>query len=892
MTPTKAVSIALLLLLATPLCAQEAPPPEAESEPAPAKKVVDKSAPNPKDPELPWPADLVIPPADPISPEEELKSFQLAPGFKAELVAAEPMVEEPVTISFDARGRMWVVEMRGYMPNVDAKGEDEPNGRVVILEDTNGDGRMDKRTVFLDGLVMPRAIMLRKNGAVVAIPPALYWCPDANDDGVADEKIVIHPNYCGTSNPEHLPNGLLLAMDNWIYNAKSSERFRFNQAGEFIKDRTFFRGQWGIAQDDWGRLYYNYNSDQLRADLLSSEYTGRNPNFRFVEGVNAQIAKDQRVYPIRVTPGVNRAYRKGMLKDGKLYEFTGASGPVVYRGDLFPEEYRGNSFVPEPVANLIKRNVHAERDGDILAKQAWKDREFLASDHERFRPVNLFNAPDGALYVVDMYRGIIQHLTYVSPWLRRQILTRGLEKPIHQGRIWRIVPDKTTGATKRPLLASLKPAELVAELESANGWRRDTAQRLLVESGDAALVPALQKLLTSSKSPLARLHALWTLEGLEKLDAATATAALRDAEPKVRAAALHLCERFMKTAPAVLAEIKAMAKDPAAEVQVQLLCTLGELGRDAEPLMAEVLLKAGENRLARTAAISGLRGRELEFLEALLASPAWAEASPGRENLIAHLARCVLEEKKPERIAKLLEIAAAGGRIVWQERAVLNGLAGSIPVPKVAPELTAAPIPSLDGKKKAPPMQGGYGKGFKVKLDAEPPALAKLTGSKDKEIKSRAEKLLGVLTWPGKAGEAAPAPLPPLTEPQKLAIEQGKALYALCGACHQPNGQGQEGLAPPLANSEWVTGSEQRLIKIILQGIGGPIEVNGRQYNLDMPGLAAALGDEQIAQIASYIRREWGNQASYVDTATVTAVREGTKDRGGSWTAEELANAH
>ncbi|HEX8313222.1 MAG TPA: dehydrogenase, partial [Chthoniobacteraceae bacterium] len=233
-----------------------------------------------------------LPPSPPLTPEEQLRTFKLAPGFRAELVAADPMIGEPVTMAFDERGRIWVVEMRGYMQNLDGLNEDTPNGRVVILEDTNGDGRMDKETVFLDKLVMPRAIMLRKGGAVIAEPPALYWCPDANRDDKADEKIVIHPGYTGPGDPEHKPNGLLPALDNWIYNAKSSERFRFNQAGEFIKEATAFRGQWGITQDDWGRIYYNTNSDQLRGDLLPSEYLARNSHFRGAEGVNAIIAAD------------------------------------------------------------------------------------------------------------------------------------------------------------------------------------------------------------------------------------------------------------------------------------------------------------------------------------------------------------------------------------------------------------------------------------------------------------------------------------------------------------------------------------------------------------------------------------------------------------------------
>lgn len=849
----------------------QTPLPTPSSKPEPAK-----AAP-PAEVEIPFPADLPIPPAPALTPDDELKTFKLAPGFRAELVAADPMIGEPVAMTFDNRGRIWVVEMRGYMPNIDGKGEDEPNGRIVILEDTDGDGRMDKETVFLDKLVMPRAILLRKGGAIVAEPPALYWCPDADGDDRADEKIVVHPTYTTGGNPEHMPNGLLSALDNWIYNAKSNERYRFTQSGAFLKEKTAYRGQWGIAQDDVGRLYFNYNSDQLRADLLPAHYLGRNPNFRAVEGLNVQIAQNQKVYPARVTPGVNRGYQPGLLHEGKLVNFTAASAPVVYRGDLFPEEFRGNSFVPEPSANLIKRNIHQEKDGTISATQAYEGSEFMTSTDERFRPVSLTNGPDGALYVVDMYRGVIQHITYVTPWLRKQYIERGLDQPLHQGRIWRIVPEgaKTAGYSK--------PTDMVAELGHANGWRRDAAQRQIVDSGDTSLVPELQKLSKTGTEPLGRLHALWTLEGLEKLDAATALAALADTDARVRAHAIRLVEPFARKEPGVAQTLLGMVYDRSTEVRLQLLLTLGELtGERATAALAKVLAKDAENPLARTAALSGLKGRELEFLESLIASPNWATESPGTREIIAQLARCVLEERNPQRVTAMLAMAATDRPDApWQQSAMLDGLAGTIP-PAVVP---------LVGKPSTPT---GHRKGFKpVALTLEPAPLAALSTASDPTVRDRAAKIRAILTWSGKPDTQPVDKAPPLTEAQLDLVAQGKQLYAgLCGACHQPGGQGQEGLAPPLVNSEWVLGSTQRLVRIILHGVGGPIEVAGKGYNLDMPGLGAALSDEQIAQIISYIRNDWGHSASAIEPATIAAIRNGTKDRGASWSAAELETIH
>ncbi len=815
--------------------------------------------------EIPFPSNLPIPPATILSPEETLKTIKVPAGFHVELVASEPMITTPVAMQFDEDGRLWVVEMNGYMPNIDGKGEDVQNGRIVVLEDTNGDGRMDKSTVFLDKLVMPRAISLRKGGALICEPPNVYWCADANHDLVADGKEPVIMNYTSGGNPEHMPNGLMLAMDNWIYNAKSSWRYRFTPDGQFKKDGTVFRGQWGITQDDAGRIYTNTNSDQLRGDLLPSAYLSRNPNFKGAEGANAKIATSQKTFPGRVTPGINRGYRAGELKDGKLVNFTGACGPVIYRGDLFPKEFTGNSFVCETSANLIKRNVHTEENGSVVAKEA-ADKyatpglDFMTSTSERFRPVNLANGPDGALYVADMARGVVQHITYVTPWLRRQFIERKLDQPLNQGRIWRIVPD---GAKRQPApkMSAETPEQLVAELGNTNGWTRDTAQRLLVERGGEGAVPALKRMIASGKSPLSRLHALWTLEGLEKLDVPTVTAAFADADAKVRATAIRLAEPFAKADPAVAGKIFALTADKHADVQLQLLLSLGEIGgAKADAAIASILTANAENPLARSAAISGLRGRELEFTKSLLGSPVWATASKGRETALAQLTRCILEERKPERVTELLTLSSHPTKAAWQQLALLEGIG-------------------------TPP------KNFKaVRLAAEPTALINPT---DPELKKRAAKIAAVLSWPGKPGDVPEKKAAPLTAAQKVFVEQGATVYnTVCTACHLPQGQGQEGLAPPLAGSEWVTAPESRLIRIVLQGVGGKMEVVGKSYALDMPGLAAALTDEQIAQALSYVRRSFGHELPIVEIAAVEKVRASTKDRGASWNAEELKEFH
>ena len=526
---------------------------------APAKKAP------PVEEEIPFPANLPIPEATVLSPEETLQTFKIAPGYRIEIVAAEPLISTPVAMQFDADGRLWVVEMNGYMPNLEGKGEDVPNGRVVILEDTDGDGRMDKSTVFLDKLVMPRAIGLRKGGALIAEPPMLLWCADANSDLVADGKEPLIPNYTAGGNPEHMPNGLLRALDNWIYNAKSAKRYRFLQNGELKTETTLFRGQWGIAQDDFGRLYYDYNSDQLRADLLPASYLTRNSNFKAVEGVNYQIAKSQKTWPGRVTPGVNRGYRKGELLEGRLAQFTAACGPLVYRGDLMPE-MRGNSFVCETSANFMKRNVHTEKDGYVEARDAYRQSRVPHLHQRALSPGQHVRWP-GWRALLRRYRSrsrAAHHLRQpVAAAANHRAQTRAAAEPGPH------LADRAGGLqTRRPLpqLAKAAPEQLVAALGSTNGWTRDTAQRSARRArrhGDRRRARERAK---SGKEPLARRHALWTLEGLEKLSAAAISAALDDADGKTARRPSGSASHFSRPTRSCTEPIFGMAKDTDADV--------------------------------------------------------------------------------------------------------------------------------------------------------------------------------------------------------------------------------------------------------------------------------------------------------------------------------------
>lgn len=820
----------------------------------------------------------LIPPSPVLTPEQALKSFKLEPGFRIEVVAAEPLVHDPVAMSFDAQGRIWVVEMRGYMPNIAGKGEDEKVGSIAVLEDTNGDGQMDKRTVFLDQLIMPRAICLVADGALISEPPNLIFWKDTNGDGKADEKTIVANDYAKQSdysvlgakaNPEHASNGLMWALDNWIYSADHTTRFRYVD-GEFKREPTSFRGQWGISQDDFGRLVYNSNSDQLRMDLVASQYLARNPFYREAVGLNVDPVKNQKTYPARVNPGINRGYQPAMLNNGKLAKFTAACGPVIYRGDNFPAEFYGNAFVCEPSGNLIKRNILTDKNGLVTGKHAYDDREFLASTDERFRPVNAYNGPDGALYIVDLYRGLIQHRIFLTSYLRGQTEDRKLQEPIGLGRIYRVV--HTGKPLKQPApLAKATPVQLVAALSHPNGAYRDIAQRMLVEKPEGTATAELKKLALEGKNPLGRLHALWTLDGCQQLDVNTIEKSLKsEKDPKVLAAAIRLSEQFFngEDVATLIPLLTNLASSKDGDVQLQLALTLGQLKDEAAlRSLATLADTASGNPYVRDGIVSGLALREDKFLAQLLADAAWKNKSTNRNDMIKALARAVLNHGKGDRVGAVLDLTAAA-KEGWQQQALMDGLLAATP-------------PAPKGKEKALPTK-------RVKFTAEPVALKTLAASSNKTIKDRATRLDNYLIWPGKPGVPPEPPVKPLTTAEQERFELGKQLFeAACAACHQAHGYGMEGLAPPLVDSEWVAGPPSRIARIILHGVRGPISVKGRKYDMDMPSLGS-FEDEQIAAIMTYIRREWEHTYSPVDAKFVAGIRKETGKREESWTEAEL----
>lgn len=611
--------IACLLLLLAACGVPERPvieAPQAEKIPA-----------APPDTAMISPEDILATP--PLSPEDALATFTLADGFRIELVAAEPLIEDPVAIDFDAAGRMWVVEMRSFMPNVRGEGEHARTGRVSVLEDTDGDGRMDKVTRFLEGLVLPRAIKVLEHGVLVAEPPYLWLVRDTTGDLLADTREIVRDDYgVRDSNPERNPSGLIWTIDNWIVSTYYNQRLRIGKDGTWKAIPTLNTGQWGVGMDDYGRIYRNWNEGPLYVDLVPDFYFARNPNLERHAGAYVEIAVDREVWPARPNPGVNRGYRNTVLReDGRLRSFTAAGSPVVFRGDRLPSDLINDVFVSEPAGNLVRRfTIRGQGSGTLAAYNAYQETEFLTSTDERFRPVNFYSGPDGTLYVVDFYRGIIQHREYLTEYLEHYIQMQDLDRPLGLGRVFRIVHEDFT-PDRSPMPASMSPDELVQQLLHPNGWRRDTAQRILVERQEVSVAPALRRIIASASDDRFRLHALWALAGLDAVDSATLQVTLNDRSDYVRAAAL----RIAIEGPAGPVDDGAwpafelpgpLVRDPAPIVFRQLAASLGALQEpDRSTFLEGLLLRHASDTVTVDAALGGLHGSESAFLQRLLRHP-------------------------------------------------------------------------------------------------------------------------------------------------------------------------------------------------------------------------------------------------------------------------------
>jgi len=548
-------------------------------------------------------------------PKISLEKYKIEDGFELSVIASESFFKAPVAMDFDNKGRMWVVEMIGYMPNIEGVGEEEPNGRISILEDLDKDGVIDHSKTFLDKLILPRALAQVYGGLLYSDGPKLWFVEIKNDK--PGKKTLVDPIYAEGGNVEHTSNGLMMNIDNWIYNANYNFRYQLKN-GKWLKEPTTNRGQWGITKDNFGRLYYNNNSTQLQGDYVLPNKAIRNKYFKPTAAEGQKLTNDK-VYPIHKT-SVNRGYQKGVLDErGYLTEVTASCGPLIYRGGAFPNTYNQNAFVCVPEANLIKRNILSFNNLQTLANQAVEGKEFIASTDEGFRPVNLFNGPDGAMYIVDMHRGIIQHKAYISQYLSEQLSNKKLDTLQNAGRILKVI-SKTNKLNPIPDLSKASTKDLVALLSHPNGWLRDRSQQLLIHKNDKIIVKDLIALTKLNDVFSSAIHSLYVLDGLNALTFGTLSdVIIQSKQPEVIAHALGLSERFASVQNST--KIKALSTQLLTQnndlIDLYLAYSLNswlKIDNSVLSIFAQIEKKHLDKRMYQEAIVSSLEGKEEQYL--------------------------------------------------------------------------------------------------------------------------------------------------------------------------------------------------------------------------------------------------------------------------------------
>jgi mono/diheme cytochrome c family protein len=833
-------------------------------------------------PDKPWPAPVTTKEAElsvPLAPKDALATFTMPPGYRVELVASEPLVKDPILFEFDGDGRLWVMEMPGFSINDQMENSFEPINDLVILEDTDNDGVFDKRTVFMDKLIMPRAFkILDRNCALVGAPPNLWKACDTNGDLKSDTRELIANTFSNQGVVEHGANGLYWGMDNTIYVSEHTWDVEYAD-GKFRTRPSLRRGQWGITQDNGGRIYRDVNTDPLFVDYVAPKYFMRNLNLVRTDGLYESLVKqeDTLIWPIHPTLGVNRGYRTDIFREDKTSTYYGGvSSPLVYRGQSLPEAVQNQPFVVDGPTNIVHLLKLTNDNGKLAASDYYKKGEFLASTDTRFRPVALTGGWDGTIYVADMYRGISQDGPIQTDYLRDYNAKRGLAKGLHYGRIYRVV-YKGMKVDQKPSMSKDTPAQLVAHLSHTNGWWRDTAQQLLVQRNDRSAVPALEQLAATAADPRPRLHALWTLDGMNALRPELVVTALKDESADVRAAALRLSEHWLESNVALQTAVVQLLNDPDWFVRRQLAATLGELPRAARlaPIM-QALKLYGADSITVDAALSGLSGQESDALALLMKQP--APDVVASVDAIDMLAGAISKGRDVAKVQTLLAMASDAGQSTAVRIAVMDGLAQGLKASgggngggggeAVAGGRAGAAVPGVARRRAVSTFA----------VATAPRSLLAISNGKD-PLSAAARTTIELLDWPGKPEPPAVAPLSPEDEKRFAA---GKVTYqTVCAACHTADGSGVAHVGAKLAGSKWANAPAETAIRILVNGKEGSVGL--------MPPLGTALSDDAVASVLTFVRRSFGNASPPVVPAEVKETREAYSHRTTPWTEAELA---
>jgi mono/diheme cytochrome c family protein len=536
------------------------------------------AAPDAKDPANAM-ADLSPrPPVVPQTPEAQAAQFWLPAGYRMTAVLSDPVIEDPGQITFDGNGRMYVAELRGYFQRPDGVDLVPPIGRISRHEDRDGDGVYEHHTVFVDNLVFPRfATPLGADSVLTMETNAdeVWKYTDRNADGVADGKELVTANFGRASTMESQPSSLFWAMDNWLYSTVNAFRLRWTPTG-LLKEPTGPNGaQWGVTQDTHGKVWFQHGASGLPGYFQFPVHYG---NFPWAEQLEPNL---HMVWGAPILIGDIQAGIPGTrIPDGSLIYGTAAAGNEIFRGDRLPRDLVGDYLHGDAVGRIVRRLRPVKIEGLTQLRNVYPRSEFIRSLDPLFRPVEMATAPDGTLYIADMYRGIIEGAEWAKEgtYLREKIKQYQLDKAMKRGRIWRLSYDGMARDRTTPRMLNETPAQLVARLSHPNGWWRDTAQQLIVLKQDRSVVPALVSIVRTSKNPLARFHALWTIEGLSALNASLVRELFKDADPAMRMQAMRASETLYKAGDRSLAaDYAALARDGDTDVVIQALLTLNLL---------------------------------------------------------------------------------------------------------------------------------------------------------------------------------------------------------------------------------------------------------------------------------------------------------------------------
>ena len=608
---------------------------------------------------------LHFPRIPPTKPADAAKTFETQDGFRMKLLAAEPLVTSPVALEYDEHGRGWVLEMRDYPftdKNTDKpfadKLADLPMGRVRVLRDTDGDGVFDESRIFADDISWPTGLAFWKGGVFVAATPDIWYFKDTDGDGIADVREKLFTGF-RKFNIQAVINNLKWGLDHQIYAAGgtnggqitspkdpqknaialATNDFRINPATTKLEPLSG-GARFGMSFDDWGNRFLCNIRNPVIHVVLPSHYLARNPSIPFQRAVFDAAESGDTLPVYRSSPPeawrAFRAQRWSGDAEGLSYPrselvpdgyFTSACGITIYRGSAYPAAYYGQAFLSDVASNLIHRESLTPLGVTFRAKRIDDKTEFVRSTDIWFRPVNFVNAPDGTLHVVDMYRETIEHPWSIPDDIKAAL---DLESGRDQGRLWRLEPPNFKAPKFTPL-AQATTAELVALLENRNAWHRETAHRLLFERQDKTAIPPLRQLLETSALPLARLHALWSLLGLEALTDADILKALADPVGGIREHAVRLAESRLMSSPVLLNGLLVLAEDAGARVRFQVAFSLGEAPQEsATRALVQIAKRDAGNEHIRAAVLSSSARRGARLLAELLDDGSFAATQEAR----------------------------------------------------------------------------------------------------------------------------------------------------------------------------------------------------------------------------------------------------------------------